>query len=313
MLLVWLPIDALAQTDKFEMVVEKADGTELTFRITDDYPVLEYQYGGENGVNMIGIRAADSYTSVPCPDIKRIITRVVVDVDPVQEDDVVSFKDEINEDTDLSDKVVDNTYYNMDASNGDGYNAEEQALVLNSTTSAEQMAAIQNAKVGDAAVKENYNGIIFKLASGRGTIAVDVQTIGTHILMVQIGKNAPTKVTKSERGMVDVPYNVAEPTYVYLYASTEDGSAARLDRASSVGDNSVLLYGYKVTIGPDFIPGDVNGDGLVNVTDIVSTVNYIMEKPADSFNKDAADLNGDGVVNVTDIVMMVSIIMSGDN
>ena len=60
------------------------------------------------------------------------------------------------------------------------------------------------------------------------------------------------------------------------------------------------------------ISGDVNGDGLVNVTDIVATVNYIMEKPSDGFNEDAADLNGDGEINVTDIVKMVSIIMSGD-
>jgi Flp pilus assembly protein protease CpaA len=59
--------------------------------------------------------------------------------------------------------------------------------------------------------------------------------------------------------------------------------------------------------------GDANGDGLVNVTDIVATVNYIMEKPSEGFNKEAADLNGDGVVNVTDIVMMVSIIMDGGN
>jgi hypothetical protein len=56
-------------------------------------------------------------------------------------------------------------------------------------------------------------------------------------------------------------------------------------------------------------PGDVNGDGLVNVTDIVATVNYIMEKPSEGFNKEAADLNGDGKINVTDIVMMVKIIM----
>ena len=34
-----------------------------------------------------------------------------------------------------------------------------------------------------------------------------------------------------------------------------------------------------------------------------------MEKPSDGFNKEAADLNGDGVVNVTDIVKMVNIIM----
>ena len=60
------------------------------------------------------------------------------------------------------------------------------------------------------------------------------------------------------------------------------------------------------------IPGDVNGDGLVNVTDIVATVNYIMEKPSPDFNKEAADLNGDGEINVTDIVKMVTIIMNGD-
>lgn len=74
-------------------------------------------------------------------------------------------------------------------------------------------------------------------------------------------------------------------------------------------------WGCTVTaeISTDIIPGDVNGDGVVNVTDIVATVNYIMEKPVDSFNKEAADLNGDGKINVTDIVMMVSIIMDGGN
>ena len=68
----------------------------------------------------------------------------------------------------------------------------------------------------------------------------------------------------------------------------------------------------KLTITAAFIPGDVNGDGLVNVTDIVATVNYIMDNPSDNFNKDAADLNGDGIVNVTDIVQMVNIIMNGN-
>jgi hypothetical protein len=58
------------------------------------------------------------------------------------------------------------------------------------------------------------------------------------------------------------------------------------------------------------IPGDANGDGEVNVSDIVEIVNYIMEKPSDKFIKKNADVNGDGEVNVTDIVKVVSIIMS---
>ena len=71
-----------------------------------------------------------------------------------------------------------------------------------------------------------------------------------------------------------------------------------------------LTY-YTLKESTEGIPGDVNGDGVVNVTDIVATVNYIMEKPSDGFNKEAADLNGDGEINVTDIVKMVTIIMSG--
>ena len=63
------------------------------------------------------------------------------------------------------------------------------------------------------------------------------------------------------------------------------------------------------TFETGFVPGDANGDGTVNVSDIVLTVNYIMGNPAPNFNKEAADLNGDGEINVTDIVMMVKIIM----
>jgi len=61
-----------------------------------------------------------------------------------------------------------------------------------------------------------------------------------------------------------------------------------------------------------FIPGDANGDGLVNVTDIVEIVNYILGHPSAKFNKVAADVNGDGVVNVTDIVSVVNIILSSN-
>ena len=59
----------------------------------------------------------------------------------------------------------------------------------------------------------------------------------------------------------------------------------------------------------NMIMGDANGDGEVNVTDIVEMVNCIMNNPSDIFVEAAADMNEDGEVNVTDIVMVVSIIM----
>jgi uncharacterized protein (TIGR02145 family) len=53
----------------------------------------------------------------------------------------------------------------------------------------------------------------------------------------------------------------------------------------------------------------VNEDGLVNVLDIISTVNYIMGGNPSPFNTDAADVNADGGINVLDIIALVNIIM----
>lgn len=68
------------------------------------------------------------------------------------------------------------------------------------------------------------------------------------------------------------------------------------------------IFEFKVK-DPSVIQGDVNADGLVNVTDIVAVVNYIMNNFSDDFVFDAADVNADGLVNVTDIVQIVNIIM----
>ena len=75
-LLACLPMTVMAQTVQYEMVVEKTDGTELAFKITDDYPLLQYMYGGEDGVNTLEIQTAGGSVSVPCPDIKRLTTRI---------------------------------------------------------------------------------------------------------------------------------------------------------------------------------------------------------------------------------------------
>ena len=78
-----------------------------------------------------------------------------------------------------------------------------------------------------------------------------------------------------------------------------------------VGD-SKGAWSEKVTVPiQTYVLGDANSDRQVNVTDIVATVNFIMNKPSTDFNFDAADVNKDSEVNVTDIVGMVNIIMKG--
>ncbi|MFQ6092514.1 MAG: dockerin type I domain-containing protein, partial [bacterium] len=57
--------------------------------------------------------------------------------------------------------------------------------------------------------------------------------------------------------------------------------------------------------------GDVNGDGAINVLDVIRTVNIILEiePPATECGRWAADCNGDGGVNVLDVVGIVNVIL----
>ena len=71
-------------------------------------------------------------------------------------------------------------------------------------------------------------------------------------------------------------------------------------------------FGYYYYEGGDLCTlGDVSLDGIINVIDIVTLVNYIFG--VGSFNDEqlcAGDLNGDGIINVIDIVNVVNIILS---
>ena len=77
------------------------------------------------------------------------------------------------------------------------------------------------------------------------------------------------------------------------------------------GNSNVMIaraqkYGYDHFDNIGGISGDVNGDEIVNVLDIILTVNIILG--AAEFNQ-SADVNEDTIVNVLDIVALVNIIL----
>ena len=55
--------------------------------------------------------------------------------------------------------------------------------------------------------------------------------------------------------------------------------------------------------------GDVNHDGIVNITDVVMCVDFVLGDYTNSFFEDRADMNGDGIVNITDVVIMVDTVL----
>ncbi|MBI64877.1 MAG: hypothetical protein CMG64_01095 [Candidatus Marinimicrobia bacterium] len=74
-------------------------------------------------------------------------------------------------------------------------------------------------------------------------------------------------------------------------------------------DSSLIYRAYFFT----GIVGDLNEDGVVNVSDIVAIINFIINGTIINNNQIAnSDLNGDNVINVSDIVALVNIII-GEN
>jgi len=60
--------------------------------------------------------------------------------------------------------------------------------------------------------------------------------------------------------------------------------------------------------------GDLNEDGLVNITDVVTTVNIVLNGGMSSSlfsdcEKSNADFNSDGIINVLDIIQIVNVIL----
>ena len=53
--------------------------------------------------------------------------------------------------------------------------------------------------------------------------------------------------------------------------------------------------------------GDVNGDSIVNILDVIQCINIVL---GNAESVDLADLNDDGIINILDIITLVNIILS---
>jgi len=59
-------------------------------------------------------------------------------------------------------------------------------------------------------------------------------------------------------------------------------------------------------------PGDINDDGVINILDVVSVINFVLNNEVPSDTQFAAsDVNFDGVINVLDVVIIVNIVLEG--
>ena len=54
--------------------------------------------------------------------------------------------------------------------------------------------------------------------------------------------------------------------------------------------------------------GDLNADGIINVSDVTALINHILG--SESYSETIADINADGTINVTDVTTLTNYLLT---
>ena len=174
-------------------------------------------------------------------EFKNIVEMGTTELEPIEAETTVNTNNLAGQS--LADNVVNDVYYNVGS---EGYDASDQSVVISQATN---MGQISDATPGSADVKENFNGMILKVAKGKGLITVNVKTSGNAQLVVQVGNGTPMLATKTEKDDVVFSYDVEEDTYVYIYAIIGSSAAKGYGLNATDIDSSVRIYSITVSPG----------------------------------------------------------------
>ena len=157
---------------------------------------------------------------------------------------------DLDDNTPLNGNVIGNIFYNIGDENGE-YSSAEGCIVVKKSTSDEN---VDGTDIFGEEFKNNFTGIVFKVPAGNGTIKVNAETTGNMTLKVKVGNNAPVEMVLDGKLKATFPYNVSEPTYVYIYAGA--ANEAKGFGAPASEDATLKIYGIEFI--RDNTPTDIN-------------------------------------------------------
>ncbi len=106
-----------------------------------------------------------------------------------------------------------------------------------------------------------------------------------------------------------VSYDVSEGEHTFRWSYVKDGGGGSTDCGNTDCADAAwiddIVFPPAYIEGGEGMAGDLNGDEVLNVLDIIIMVNVILNG---TFNADA-DMNGDGSINILDVVQLVNLIL----
>jgi hypothetical protein len=143
---------------------------------------------------------------------------------------------------------------------------------------------------------------------------------------VTLNSNRHNNHTVSTNKLDNGNYKVAVASMSSKALADNDGLVltikSSIDKEMALGNhpikivNPLVVYSdaTKPTVKPtlttitieDYMTGDVDGDGTIDLADAVLVINYYVGKTVTTFNAKAADVDGDGVIDLADAVKIIS-------
>ena len=98
--------------------------------------------------------------------------------------------------------------------------------------------------------------------------------------------------------------------YYFIDETTENGQSYcyTITLTDNEGNEALVSQNQCIDLGLDLgqLQGDINGDDILNILDIVSLVTLVLN----GGNNPAADINDDGLINILDIVTLVTLVLN---
>ena len=69
------------------------------------------------------------------------------------------------------------------------------------------------------------------------------------------------------------------------------------------------LFYISLSVENQSLMGDVNGDGAIDISDVLCVVDYILGKKVEPFDASVADLNTDQAIDISDVLLIVDVIL----
>jgi len=140
--------------------------------------------------------------------------------------------------------------------------------------------------------------------TGEGTFVLEQNILDDGSLIVMIASHDRTAFSGNDGEVATVDVKVD--------ATTAFGTYPIYLRNIAIADNQEIPASYntdevETSITVERLKGDVNGDGVVGIGDIVTITNVMAGKETDAANIAAADVNGDIDVGIGDIVTITNI------